>query len=127
MPLPVRHLPVLQNWDCHGCADCCHEYSVQVTEEERKRIEDQGWSQLPEYQGIDLFVREGSRRKPNWRLNHRANSACIFLNDDGRCKIHAKFGSAAKPLACRVFPFMLVPTGDHWRVGIRFACPSVCK
>src|SRR2546425_7637363 len=36
----------------------------------------------------------------------------------------SKFGSAAKPLACRVYPFMLVPAGDHWRIGLRFACPE---
>jgi lysine-N-methylase len=23
-----------------------------------------------------------------------------------------------------MFPFVLVPAGDHWRVGLRFACPS---
>jgi len=27
-------------------------------------------------------------------------------------------------LPCRLFPFILVPAGDHWRVGVRFACPS---
>ena len=21
--LPVRGLPVLQNWECHSCSDCC--------------------------------------------------------------------------------------------------------
>ena len=35
MPLPVRSLPVIQNWDCHGCSNCCREYEVSVTEEER--------------------------------------------------------------------------------------------
>jgi lysine-N-methylase len=49
----------------------------------------------------------------------------VFLNEQGRCRIHAKFGGPAKPLACQVYPFTLNPAGDHWRVGIRFACPSV--
>src|SRR5213076_90831 len=61
------------------------------------------------------------------RLNHRPDGACVFLGPDNRCRIHAKFGSAAKPLACRVYPFMLVPAGDHWRVGLRFACPSATR
>ena len=43
MPLPIRHLPVLQNWDCHVCGTCCQEYVVTVTDEEKKRIDAQGW------------------------------------------------------------------------------------
>ena len=124
MTLPVRHLPVLQNWDCHGCTDCCREYVVHITDEERMRIEEQGWSNLPEFQGVEVVVREGSRRKPIYRLAHRADGSCVFLGEGGRCRIHEKFGGPTKPLGCRVYPFMLVPTDDHWRVGLRFACPS---
>src|SRR5690242_12705002 len=39
MTLPVRSLPVLQNWDCRSCGDCCRELEIVVTEEEKKRIE----------------------------------------------------------------------------------------
>ena len=31
MSWPIRHLPVLQHWDCHGCTTCCREYQVYVT------------------------------------------------------------------------------------------------
>ena len=36
MALPLRHLPVLQNWDCHVCGTCCKEYLVTLTDEERQ-------------------------------------------------------------------------------------------
>ena len=124
MSWPVRHLPIVQNWDCHGCGECCREYVVTVTDAERERILSQGWEQDPRYAGIPLFVKTGSWRKPTYRVNTRADNTCIFLDESGRCRIHAKFGSEAKPLACRIYPFVLVPAGDHWRVGIRFACPS---
>jgi lysine-N-methylase len=38
-----------------------------------------------------------------------------------------RHGSAAKPLACRIYPYTLVPAGDHWKLGLRFACPSVAE
>lgn len=123
--MPVRALPVVQNWDCSGCAACCRSYSIPVTAEERKRIESQGWEKVPEFAGVPFFVQEGSRLAGrSWNLNHREDGACVFLGSDNRCRIHAKFGSAAKPLACRVYPFHLVPAGDHWRLGLRYACPS---
>ena len=127
MNWPVRHLPVVQNWDCHGCGECCREYRVTVTDTERARIESQSWSDDPRYAGIPLFIKGGTWRKPEYRLNVRSDNTCIFLGEDGRCRIHAKFGSDAKPLACRIYPYVLIPAGDHWRVGIRFACPSAAE
>jgi lysine-N-methylase len=124
MPLPVRSLTVLQNWDCSGCSACCRQYHVAVTPEERKRIEGQGWEADPDFQGVPLFVRVGGWFSSAYRLNHRGDGACVFLGPDNRCRIHQKHGSAAKPLACRIYPYSLVPAGDHWKLGLRFACPT---
>jgi len=125
MPLPVRALPVIQHWDCHGCTDCCRDYVVHVTDEEMRRIEGQGWEKQPGFEGVPLFKRHG-RWRGQWALTQK-DEACIFLGEGGRCRIHEKFGAAAKPLTCRIYPFVLVPAGDHWRVGLRFACPSVAN
>lgn len=128
MPLPVRPLPVLQNWDCQGCSLCCRQYHVSVSSEEKKRIEDQGWEKNPEFQGLPLFIRSGGWfSKSSYRLNHRPDGTCVFLDQDNRCRIHIQHGSAAKPLACRIYPYSLVPAGDHWKLGIRFACPSAAE
>lgn len=122
MPLPVRSLPVVQNWDCGGCAECCRSYHIPVSEPERARIESQKWGDDPDLAGLEPFVHDP---QTGWRLNHRAaDDACVFLGPDNRCRIHAKFGATAKPRACRIYPFVLVPAGDHWRVGIKFACPA---
>jgi len=123
MALPVRHLPVLQNWDCNGCTNCCREYRVPVSDEERQRIMAQGWDKDPDLGDFPLFLPVG----PWWHRRYRLSEIgdhCIFLNEQGRCRIHEKFGAEAKPLACRLFPFVLVAAGDHWRVGLRYACPS---
>jgi lysine-N-methylase len=69
-------------------------------------------------------VKTGRWWSRSYRLSHRSDQGCIFLSPDNRCRIHERFGPDAKPLACRLFPFLLVPTGDHLRVGIRYACPS---
>jgi lysine-N-methylase len=124
VPLPIRHLPVVQNWDCHGCGTCCHEYHVFVTEDERKRIESQGWQGEPDFGDLPLFIRHGPPWARRYRLNQRSNGACIFLSAAGRCRIHERFGGQAKPLPCQLYPFVLIPVGGHWRVGLRFSCPS---
>jgi lysine-N-methylase len=128
MPLPVRcSLPVVQNWDCHQSGNCCKEYQVAITEEERQRIEGQGWAAEPDFRGVPLFRPYGPAWARQHQLNYREDGSCVFLSAEGRCRIHERFGSAAKPLPCRLFPFILVPAGDHYRVGIRFACPSAAQ
>lgn len=128
MSLPVRSLTVLQNWDCGGCTSCCRQYHVAVTAAERAKIEAQGWDADPELRGVPLFVRAGGWFSSEYRLNHRAaDSGCVFLGPDNRCRIHVKYGSAAKPLACRIYPYSLVPAGDHWKLGLRFACPAAAE
>jgi lysine-N-methylase len=106
------------------CGNCCKEYQVTITNEERRRIEAQGWERDAELAGVPLFDRRGSWWSRRWQLHRRDDGSCVFLSDQGRCRIHERFGAEAKPLPCRLFPFVLVPAGDHWRVGVRFACPS---
>ena len=123
MSMPVHYLPVVQNWDCHACGNCCREYDVPVTPAERERIAGQSWNKDPAIGDLPLFVRQGrwSRDYSLFRTEH----GCVFLSQEGRCRLHERFGADAKPFACRLYPFVLVPAGEHWRVSLRFACPSV--
>jgi lysine-N-methylase len=120
----IKHLPVVQSWDCHVTGTCCKEYRVTLSDEERARIEGQGWDEKADLGGLPPFVRHGPPWARRWELNHRADGSCVFLSEQGRCRIHERFGYETKPLPCRLFPFVLVPVADHWRVGLRYACPS---
>lgn len=117
-------LPVLQNWSCHNCGGCCREHQVAITEEEKRRIERQAWTVADGISSdLPLFVSLGT----SWRLNQRSDGACVFLNDQGLCRIHAKFGEAAKPLACQVYPYAIHPAGHAVTTSLRFSCPSVVQ
>ncbi|WP_437228830.1 YkgJ family cysteine cluster protein [Planctomicrobium sp. SH661] len=120
-------LPTIQNWSCHNCGGCCREHAITISPEERARIEGQKWTPADGIAaGQPLFVEER-----NWlgqkttRLAHQPDGACVFLNDKGLCRIHAKFGEAAKPLACRIYPYAFHPGSRQLTVSLRFSCPSV--
>jgi lysine-N-methylase len=49
----------------------------------------------------------------------------VFLDERGLCRIHAKFGEQAKPLACRIYPYAFHPAGKRITVSLRYSCPSV--
>lgn len=43
------------------------------------------------------------------------------------CRIHARFGEPAKPLPCRLYPFVFIPVAGEVRSDIRFDCPAVAE
>lgn len=114
----------MQNWSCHSCGGCCREHQIGITDDEKKRLENLRWEPAD---GVPtdrpLVVRLGS----GWRLNHQDDGACVFLNSDGRCRIHAKFGELAKPLACLAYPYAIHPAGKSVTSSLRFSCPSVVQ
>ena len=120
-------LPTIQNWSCHSCSGCCRKHCITITDAEHQRLAGQQWTAADGVPaGMPLFVRMGSwfgRR--SWRLGHQPDGRCVFLDDRGLCRIHAKFGEAAKPLACRIYPYAFHPKGRQLVVSLRFSCPSV--
>ena len=123
MSIPIRHLPLMQNWDCHSCGDCCRIEAV-ITDEEKRRIEALDLADDLEVAPKPWFApaSSGSNR---WRLRHRPDGGCVFLTTGNHCRLQERFGADVKPFVCRLFPFVLIPAGNHWRVGMRFSCPSV--
>ena len=123
--LPIV-LPRGLKWSCHGCGNCCRQYEIVVSDAERQRIVDQKWTAADGVPaGMKAFEGVGRMGARKYRLAHRADGSCVFLDKNNRCRIHARFGEAAKPLACRVFPFAFHVVGDQLAVSLRFSCPSV--
>jgi lysine-N-methylase len=127
MASPPLQLPIVQNWSCHSCGGCCRQHLIEITEEERQRIAEQRWTAadgIPADQPTVVWF-AGPPWKKRYRLAHRADGACVFLNEQGLCRIHAKFGEPAKPLPCQLYPYAFHPGGRKVAVSLRFSCPSV--
>jgi lysine-N-methylase len=123
MPLPIRVLPILENWDCHGCGICCRGAVVVLNERDLERIRRQGWDKDPDFRGKKILVRLGLFDK-RYRLAQRNDGVCIFQDADKLCRIHKKFGYEAKPHVCRMAPLQLVPLENMAYVTLRRYCPS---
>ncbi len=119
MRLPI-YIPKLQGqkYSCHGCGSCCRDFTVQLTDTDLQKLNEQGWKERLGQEYVVQF------RGHSW-LKQTDDGACVFLGDNGLCKVHAEFGLEAKPLACQFFPFMLSPNVRDTHVGISFACGSV--
>lgn len=117
--LPILVLPVAtQRYSCHGCGNCCRDFTVQLRDRDLRKLEDQRWE---ERLGEPVTAEFRGRTY----LRQRDDGACVFLMEDGLCRIHREFGFAEKPTACQLFPFVLVPDDRRTAAGLSFACQSV--
>jgi lysine-N-methylase len=119
------HLPLFQKFDCHSCGYCCRNLVVNISPAERQKIVDAGW--IERMAGETLFIAYRFRGRKLLRLAHRPDGACVFLGEDGLCRLHKESGVAVKPLACRMYPFVPTPGAGSVRVDLRADCPSVAK
>lgn len=102
-------------------SQCCRELVVHLSEADRRAIDGQDWAGTLDR---PAYLRIG------WQfvLNKRDDGACVFLDEPTKlCRIHARYGEAAKPLACRMYPFSVFAAPDGWRVSLRFDCPTARK
>lgn len=119
LPILVPALAA-QRYSCHACGNCCRDFTVQLREDDLRKLREQKWEErlgepvTVEFRGVTF-------------LRQREDGACIFWQSDGRCRIHGEFGLEAKPIACQLFPFSFAPREDGVQIGLNFACQSVLE
>lgn len=117
LPVVLPAMPE-QRYSCHGCGNCCRDFTVQLRPEDLARLRAQRWEErLGEPVTVDF--------RGTTYLRQREDGACVFLMENGLCRVHAEFGFEEKPIACQLFPFSVVPGERDAAVGVNFACASV--
>lgn len=108
-------------FNCRSCdIGCCARMAIPISEAERKSLRRLNIPELPPEDECFPSSPDGNRS-----LGKRPDGSCVYA-DGVRCRIHAVYGYAAKPLACRIFPLHL----QLWKDGgisaeYRFFCSGV--
>lgn len=123
MSLPIRTLPIVEHWDCQGCATCCRGTIFALSEADLARLREQQWEKHPDFRGVKILQAHGLLKK-TYSLAKRKDGTCVFLGRDGLCRIHGRFGFDAKPLVCRMAPLQLVSLDKYALLTVRRYCPS---
>ncbi|MDQ7051411.1 MAG: YkgJ family cysteine cluster protein [candidate division KSB1 bacterium] len=79
-----------------GCAACCKiPGHVQLSPEDAANMA--RLLGMPENEFIASYVKQSDK---SWRLAERPDGACVMLDEQDRCRVHA-----ARPKQCRSYPF----------------------
>ena len=88
--------------DCQGCSDCCRGMGESILLDpfdiyRLTRFLNKSFAELME-NAVEIHSVEGLLL-PNLKMGSDGDGSCSFLNQEGRCSIHA-----ARPGICRLFP-----------------------
>lgn len=121
-----------QRFSCRQCGRCCRRgWDIALSAGEvasYRKVGAARWYREredgPEGAAAEPF--EAIASQPGLsRIRKRADGACGFLSDEGRCRIHEELGAERKPLSCRLFPFRLHPSDGPTLLTASFSCPTV--
>ncbi len=112
-----------QSFECHSCGRCCrNSWSIRVEPGARDKIQATAVAERVVKLGYQPLVVLEDKAVVTGR---KTDGACVFLETDNLCGIHAEIGKKKKPLACQVYPYGLTETPDGYFASLSFACPSV--
>jgi hypothetical protein len=130
---PSRELRILEGsrFSCVTCGESCRSMKLgPLLPEDVTRLQELDWSGTgrdpsqffidPDGEPVNIDDWAGSCELFLRRTESaRGGRQCQFLREDNLCDVHARFGMAAKPLMCRVFPWFFRATPTGMAVGMR--------
>lgn len=118
---PIRTLPEAR-FACQSSGECCQNYTFgPLSEGDVARLD-----------AVDIAGAFPELTRPYLKgIEHNGRTqiyleteddACVFLQPDQRCGIHAKFGAEVKPGFCQIYPIQALPTID----GVKYYDHGEC-
>jgi lysine-N-methylase len=116
------HIASKQRYSCLLCGRCCRRFHVLLQAAEIERLAALPWE---EAERIDDFH---VKLKGQHFFRRREDGACVFLDEQGVCSMHRRFGFDIKALTCRGYPFNFATTfPGEVSVLARMDCPAVVQ
>lgn len=118
-----RRLPIIvldkSRFQCQGSGACCQNYLFgPIYDDDAARLESLDLATaFPDL--APPYVITGERGIRHLRS---VDEQCIFLEGGHRCRIHARFGAAAKPRICQLYPIETHATIAGLRVADKGSC-----
>lgn len=121
------HIPEGINYDCQGCGVCCSGWSVNMSEEDYKRVSSVDWGQFKDEWKRPMFRELKPHERAGTGYTHRIVSlddTCPFLVNK-LCFIHGQKGGPFKPTICQQFPYAFTETPSGVYATVSFVSLAV--
>lgn len=123
-------IPEDLRFSCQACGSCCVGTNIgPVGEKVMARLKGKKLDDLQDELKAKhgLFFASVNPSHPDTILCSNRRGACIFLENDGLCKIHRRYGVEYKPEVCRLFPFQFIHTPEGIVVSLQLECREIIQ
>jgi len=114
-------------FECQGSGQCCQNYVFgPLTDADIARLDTLDIAGAFPHLGPGPYF--GTRKRKDGREERyllSRDDRCVFLQDDHRCGLHAKFGADSKPGLCRMYPLEQFATVDGIRLYDKGTCATL--
>ena len=124
----------MEGFRCIGSAceeDCCHGWHITIDQQTHGRIK----------QALDGCKIDRERFRQSFKRNRKdnknfsnyaalrlkADGNCPFLESNGLCYIHRRFGEGCLSLTCTTYPRRLNRVGGRWELSATLSCPETAR
>jgi lysine-N-methylase len=130
---PETTLVAVERFAClaERCEDtCCRDWAVSIDRASLDRLKG-AIARTPA--GHDRLVRLVVLGSPSRHVDALGQvqlddkGACVLLEPDNRCSVHAAFGEESLPTTCAIFPRTAIAVGGRIEVGASLGCPEIAR
>ena len=128
--IPLLIAPGLR-FTCAACGSCCHGTNIgPVSQAVVDRLHGEKHDELVRVtrtqKGL-FFSMIPDGEADETLVCQQRNGSCVFLEGDGLCAIHRRWGPGFKPDVCRFFPFLFTMTPRGIAIGLQVECRDILR
>ncbi|HEY5961318.1 MAG TPA: flagellin lysine-N-methylase [Polyangiaceae bacterium] len=132
--MPILTAKYVERFQCIGpaCEDtCCHGWSVQLTREDKKRLDvalDKAPEALRERKTAIVADPHADKSSPRpFVMQTTAEGYCQFLSPERLCQIHSTLGEQLLPGVCAQYPREVARFGGTREMWAALSCPEAVR
>lgn len=127
MEEPVFIHPPGQNFACRDCPSrCCKNWTVDITASDVARFRSEEWIQSRLQETGTSFLRLGGDHFLLPVIEVERQMRCVFLEPDGLCGMHRRYGHDFLASSCQTFPFDFIEDENEKIIVVASrVCPSI--
>ena len=108
-------------------SNCCRSWKIFIEKDTYIKYQDiQNENFKKKFNRITV-LNEEKKSNRNYALMGYDNKNCIFLEKDGLCYIHKKYGEALLPGICKKYPRLFFEFNKTYQTSLVNSCPEVLK
>ncbi len=106
---------------------CCKGWNINIDENTYNLYMTASEDKIMNFRGNLIVLPDNERTQYRYAIIRNCKGVCVFLAEDGFCKIHSRYGSQALSNICNTFPRMVNSNNGAFELSWDTSCPEIVR